>query len=96
MEEVLSSQRRMLMLSGKHREEEASDEQVGHLFQAHLNQVHQWLAQQKNFDVLIVNYNDLISDLMVTLEIIQRFLGRSLDTVNMARVMDTSLYRQRK
>ena len=96
MEEVLSSQRVMLKASGKETEEEITDEEMGRLFEIHLKKVLEWLAGQKNFDVLTVNYNDLVSDPIVILEIIGQFLERNLDTPGMARVMDTSLYRQRK
>jgi len=96
MEVVLSSQREMLKAVGKATEDEPGDEEIGRLFENHLKQVLTWLAVQKNFDVLAVNYNDLVADPMVILEIIQEFLERNLDIARMAQVMDTSLYRQRK
>jgi len=94
MAEVLASQARMLERQGKHRTEE-DDRKIGRLFEEHLAEIEEWLAQQKNMEVLYISYNDIISDPLANAQKINRFLGNHLDIEKMSAVVDPALYRQR-
>jgi len=94
MPEVLASQRRML----EHRGEQGAkvgDEEMAKLFEKHLKQIGEWLAQQPNIEVLYVNYNDVVQDPKQHAPIVNEFLGGTLDTEKMVQVVERQLYRQR-
>src|SRR5512147_2891756 len=59
LEEVLASQRQMLIRRGKPTDT-TSDEKMAAYFTHHLRRVEEWLAAQPNVDVLYVSYNDLL------------------------------------
>lgn len=95
MPEILASQRKMLV----HRGEDADsmdDEQLANLFNKHLAEIEQQLAQRENFDVLYVHYSDALSDPQTAAEEVARFLGRDLDIERMVGVVDPQLYRNRR
>ncbi|MCI0490661.1 MAG: sulfotransferase [Blastocatellia bacterium] len=95
MEEILASQRQMLI----RREQPAdtvSDERMAEMFRKHLKDIEAWLAGQQNFDVLYVNYNEVLRGPDEHIEKINRFLGNGLDVKSMAGVVDRALYRQKK
>jgi len=96
MEEILASQQRMLERMNNSEELEVSDDVVGSLFQAHLEQIQRWMSGQKNFEVHYVHYNELMNDPVKSLSSIRDFLAIPLDVQVMAGVLDNSLYRQRK
>lgn len=92
--EVLASQRKMLV----HREEdaEAVDEaQLEALFNEHLAETKTWLGQQSNFDVLYINYGDLLIDPTPQIGQLNAFLDGVLDVNAIAQVIDPALYRNR-
>jgi len=95
MEEILASQNQMLV-----RREKASDavddEKMAALFRLHLQQVTAWVTKQPNFDIIYVNYNEILQNPVEQMSKINQFLGHTLDTENMAGVIDQALYRQRK
>jgi hypothetical protein len=95
MEEILASQRQMLIRRGEPTDK-ISDDEMAKLFKKHLEQVKAWLAQKANFDVLYVSYNDILENPQENAEKINRFLGGNLRIDNMVDVIDKSLYRQRK
>jgi hypothetical protein len=95
IDEILASQRKMIV----HRGEDAEaldDVQMAALLQKHLQHVEQWLARQPNVEVLYVHYGDMIADPMAQTGRISRFLGRDLDEIAMAQVVDPDLYRNRQ
>lgn len=95
MPEILASQRKMLV----HRGEDADsmdDEQLANLFNKHLAEIEQQLAQHENFDVLYVHYSDALGDPQTAAEEVGRFLGRDLDIERMVGVVDPQLYRNRR
>lgn len=94
MEEVLASQRRMLLDQGQ-MADDADDEQLARAFERHLARVQTWLARQSNMQVLYVNYNALLVDPTPHVAAVNRFLGGWLNEAAMMRVVDPSLYRQR-
>jgi hypothetical protein len=94
MEEVLASQKQMLIRKG----EPASpvgDDKMAALFRKHLDQVEQWVADQPNVEVLYVHYHDVITAPRPQMERINQFLGGRLDVDKMMNVVDRTLYRQR-
>jgi hypothetical protein len=94
MEEILASQRRMLVRRGEPTDT-VSDERLAVLFQRHLQQVEAWISEQPNIDALYVEYNRVLQDPIEHAQQINRFLGGALDAEQMARVVDPTLYRQR-
>ena len=94
MAEILASQNQMLIRRGE-ATDAVSDETIAGLFQKHLTQVEAWLAEQPNFEVIYVQYNEALEKPAETAGQINDFLGGSLDTGKMTRVIDKSLHRQR-
>ena len=93
MEEILDSQRQMLIRRGE-ATNEVSDEKVGKMFLKHLKKIEERLNKQSNMDVLTVHYNEILKEPAKHGEIINRFLGNTLNTKNMTGVIDRTLYRQ--
>ena len=94
MPEILASQRKMLV----RREEDANamdDEKMAALFEKHLVQIEQWLADQPNFDTLYVHYSDALADPEAQVKRLLTFLGNHLDGEAMGEVVDPDLYRNR-
>jgi argonaute-like protein implicated in RNA metabolism and viral defense len=95
MEEILASQRQMLIRRGEPADS-ISDEKMTQLFSKHLEQVHAWIAEQPNVDVIYVSYNEILEDPTGNVEKIDQFLGQHLNRERMVSVIDEGLYRQRK
>ncbi|RMF62436.1 MAG: sulfotransferase family protein [Calditrichaeota bacterium] len=94
MAEILASQKQMLIRRGEPTDR-VSDEEMAKMFELHLMKVESWLAKQPNFDVLYINYNEVLENPAAFIPKINEFLGGSLDTGKMATVIDKSLHRQR-
>jgi hypothetical protein len=92
LEEVLASQRTMLERQGK-KGADLSASRLGEVFQGQLNKLDVWLAEQRNFSVRHINYNELIADPAAGVEAINQFLDGGLDTIAMAKAVDPLLYR---
>lgn len=95
MEEILASQRRMLVRRGK-ATDDISNERMAVLFRKHLERVEDWLDQQPNFDVIHVSYNQVLVSPQEQAKRINAFFGRELDVRAMTEVVDPDLYRQRR
>jgi hypothetical protein len=95
MEEILASQHKMLVRSGKPTDK-VSDEQLAGMYAKHLAKVKAWLNEQSNFSVLYLDYNGILLDPLNQSGKVNRFLNDSLDEPKMAGVVDPDLYRQRK
>ena len=95
MDEILASQKQMLIRSDKPTDE-ISDEKLAELYSKHLAKVENWMSQQSNIKVLDVDYNDLMQNPDPYPERIQQFLGVEMDTKEMSGAVDPALYRQRK
>ena len=93
--EVIASQNRMLDRMGKDRGG-LSDAQTARVFQEQVDALKRWLAGRENFQVLFVSYNELIAGGRGTLAALNAFLGGGLDVEAMVRIVDPTLYRQRK
>jgi hypothetical protein len=94
LEEVVASQNVMLERSGKEGGG-LSDDKLLPVFRAEIDKSNRWLAKQPNFQVLYVNYNEMIADPAPQVARINEFLGGGLDTKAMIAVVDPTLYRQR-
>jgi len=95
IEEVLASQRQMLIRRGESTDA-ISDDRMAELFRKHVKQVRAWLAEQPNVAVLYVDYSQALAAPLDEAERIDHFLGQGLDTRKMSEVVDPSLYRQRQ
>ena len=95
IDEVIASQNRMLERMGKSGGD-VSDEQAARIFGQQIDDLKKWLAGQQNFKVLYVSYNELVKGDRDMIERINDFLGGGLDREAMFRVIDPTLYRQRK
>lgn len=94
MEEILASQKQMLIRRGK-TTNEVSDERMAKLYQEHLEHIKMWLSKQTNFDVIYINYNDILKNPLENAEKLNKFLGNTLSLKEMIGVVDRNLYRQR-
>ena len=72
-----------------------ADEKMAALFRNHLVKFAAWAKERPNIQVLDVNYNDMVADPVPIVAEIDRFLGGGLDTEQMARAVEPSLYRNR-
>ena len=95
LQEVLDSQRQMLIRRGQN-PESVPDAEMKLIYQKHLAGVKSWLANQTNFQVLEVTYNQLFLTPQENVAQICSFLERDLDAGAMQAVIDVNLYRQRK
>lgn len=94
MDEIIASQKQMLVRRGE--PNRFPDENLATMFRNHLEKVDQWLSDQQNFEVLQVDYNELLEKPLEKIAEIKEFLGNSVNDANMAAVIDANLYRQRK
>ena len=95
LEEILASQRKMLDNS-QLAEDNQANEKLADEYRNHLQKLMTWLDQQNCMNVLYVSYNEIIQDPEKNARKITRFLARDLNVSAMTRVVDSSLYRQRK
>lgn len=95
MEEILASQKKMLIRSGKPTDK-VGDEQLAEMYGKHLAKVNSWLEGQANFAVVYLDYNQMLVDAPKYALQVNEFLGETLDPQAMASVVDANLYRQRK
>lgn len=94
LDEVVRSQNVMLDRQGK-KHDDLNDEKVKEIFELQLRQVDKYLQDHPNFDVLYVNYNEMIENPSPAVTAVNDFLGGFLDTQAMTNVVEPSLYRQR-
>jgi hypothetical protein len=95
IDEILDSQRRMLIRRGEPTDR-VDDGEMATMFEKHLRRVYVWMDRQPNLTYLDVDYNTLLrGDPMPVIRRINDFLGGDLDEQKMATVIDPSLYRQR-
>ena len=96
IEEVLASQKQMLIRRGTFKEDGVSDEEMGKFLTMHVDQVLKKMKGMDNVERLCVNYNDMLADAGDSITQINDLLGGNLNTQAMAGTIDKSLYRQRK
>jgi len=95
IQEILSSQKQMLIRRGEPTDK-ISDKELAGIYEKHLHQVMEWLSRQKDFEVLYVNYNNILTDPNRYSKEINKFLDRDSNVEKMVNVIDKSLYRQRQ
>jgi hypothetical protein len=95
LDETLKSQKQMLIRRGEPTNK-VSDEEMAVLYRKHLHQIERWVAQQPHVKVLYVDYNEVMRDPLAQAQQVNQFLGGNLDVENMAGVVDSTLYRQRR
>ena len=64
------------------------------VFERELAKVQRWLRDRPNFEVLDVDYGEVIGSPPVEAERVSQFLGGELDVRAMAATVDPALYRQ--
>jgi hypothetical protein len=94
MQEILASQRRMLV-NREEASDQMDDEEMAQLFENHLRDVYAWMEQHDNVAYMDVSYNTMLKDARPVLERVVDFLDMPLDLDAMVGVVDPSLYRQR-
>jgi hypothetical protein len=95
MEEVLASQRQMLIRRGE-ATDSISDEKMAELFQRHLRHVERWMEEQPNMEVIYVSYHQVVQNPVEQAQRVNQFLGNTLNLGNMVSIVDRSLHRQRR
>lgn len=95
MQEVLASQKQMLIRSGQPAET-ISDEKMAQMFQRHLKDVELWLAEQPHIETIYINYNEAIENPFPSIQMVNHFFGGGLDLEAMVAVVNKTLYRQRR
>lgn len=93
--EVLASQRKMMMRRGEPTDEVPDDVMAG-IFERHLAEIDEWLAEQPDIETIHVSYNEALDDPEASAERVAAFLGSGLDVEKMMQVVDSKLYRQRR
>lgn len=92
--EVLASQNVMLKRLGT-QGAGISDDKLIEKYDIHLNQVTAWLADKDNFDVLYIDFKDVVQHPHDTAATVNTFLGKAMDTTAMGSVVEQKLYRQK-
>jgi hypothetical protein len=69
---------------------------MSRLFQTELKKFDDWIAGQKHFTILRVNYKEMVESPRQQCERVNEFLGGNLDTDAMTAIVDPSLYRNRR
>jgi hypothetical protein len=95
IEEILASQKRMLVRRGE-ATDKVSDEEMITTYHRHLSEVLSFLDANPCFTVFFVNYNDLMRDPADWIPRINAFVGGKLDEEAMKAVVDPNLYRNRR
>ncbi len=94
IEEVLASQKRMLVRRGED-PDKVNDIEMARLFESHVEKVYTWIAKQPHITHMNVDYNEMLVDPMPQILSIRTFLKRDLDVAQMTATVDPALYRQR-
>lgn len=95
MAEILASQNKMLVNRGED-PTRISDEELGQLFEKHLNHVLTWLEQQPNISTLFIHYSDTLSNPQTQAEQVAEYLSGTMDVERMTAVVDPTLYRNKQ
>lgn len=96
MEEILASQRQMMLRRGTIKESGPDDREMGDMLAKHVDQVLKWVDKQPCMELLEVDYNAMLKSAAPHIAAVNAFLGGNLNTAAMTAVVDKNLYRQRK
>ncbi len=96
MEEILASQRQMLIRRGAPAGAGTGDDGMARIFRKHLDQTETWLSDRPGFRTLYAEHRQILADPAREAARINAFLDHRLDEAAMAAAIDASLYRQRR
>jgi len=98
IEEVMVSQHKMLGRLGKERgEDKANSMALLKTFEDSRKKAIEWCKNRPKFvEYLLVPYTESVSEPQATAKKVNEFLGGHLDELQMASVVDASLYREKK
>lgn len=94
VDEILASQRKMLINRGEDPDKFSVDEMKGVLVR-HLEQVNEWIESQANINHIDIDYNKMLEDPEGELSRLKTYLGPAIRTEDLIQVVDPRLYRQR-
>ncbi|NUM48870.1 MAG: sulfotransferase domain-containing protein [Anaerolineales bacterium] len=95
MEEILASQKKMLINRGEPTDK-VTDAELMVLYEKHLEQTFAWMNERPHFSCLQVDYNRLLKEPEPIVKQLGAFLGNQVNMDKMTEVVDPKLYRQRK
>ncbi|MGH8579182.1 MAG: sulfotransferase domain-containing protein [Gammaproteobacteria bacterium] len=95
MDEILASQRQMLIRRGKPTNT-ISDDKMAEMFNKHLKDIESLIASSRHMDCLYVSYNEVLENPLENIEKINAFLGGNLNPRGMLEVVDKTLHRQKR
>ncbi len=93
MDEMLASQGKMLKRLGK--ADDVNADRMSAMYAQHLSKIKTWLSGQPNFEVLYMDYGDVVAFPHENARKLSRFFGNSLNIEKMASVIKPDLYRNR-
>ncbi len=93
LREVLASQSKMLARRGE--TSATGNERMLELFEQNIRKVGSMMRHAPHFDVLELQYSEVLQQPLEAARRLRRFLGGALDTRAMATVVDPQLYRNR-
>lgn len=96
IEEVLASQKKMLIRRGTFQEDGPADERMAEILLGHVDRVYAWMEGQAKVDYLTVDYNEVLTAPEPIVRRVNEFLGGDLDEAAMLAIVDPDLYRQRQ
>ncbi len=96
IDEVIASQERMLVRRNEAQVGEMSHDQLSQALEGEWQQAWDWMQHQPNFTSLVVDYNHMIREPLPVVERIRQFLDDEFDMDLATKVIDSSLYRQRR
>jgi len=91
LDEVVSSQQKMLNRLGKNVKQTANLEDI---FESSVSDVKNWISEQTNIDIIYVNYANVIENPDIEIIRINEFLGGGLDEIKMKSTVDVKLRRE--
>jgi Sulfotransferase domain len=95
LSEVIASQEVMLRRRGKETGQ-FGDQQLTAVYRRQLGEVRRWLADQPNFEVVYVDYADVLQQPRTVADQLNAFLGGRLNVESAVGIPDNSLHRQRR
>lgn len=93
LDDVIASQK--LMLERRKEADSLSDSQLLELYNTQLQRLYTWLKHKDNFEVLYLNYEEIVGDPRNTVLDIARFLALPLNADAMAQCIEPALHRNR-
>ena len=95
LDEVIASQNTMLQRNGKG-SDDLTGEQLADIYSKQLLEARTWLDSSPNFEVLYVDYGNVLNETQRVADELNQFFQGELSTTAMVGVPNPSLYRQRR